>query len=203
MARLDRLFLIVSLLRRKGTLSATDLARECKVSERTIFRDIQTLSGAEVPISFDGGYKLGNDASLSSIDLTTDEMLSLYIGLNSDPVQSVTCFREAAHRALSKIESVMPENINGDYETAKKHVAVQPERNRPHQAAALIFELIRQAIWPNKKIKLHYVSPMSAEEVELTPKALLYKKDGWYLAGLAHKRIRYFRMDMIKNVSLP
>lgn len=204
MEKLNRLFLILDLLRRKGTLTATDLANECEVSERTISEDIQTLSEARVPICFDGGYKLETDVSSSSpVNLSMDEVLSLYIGLCSDPVQSVGCFRDAAQRALTKIESLMPQEVNGDYEAAKKHVAVQPEKDRPHQGAALIFELIRQAMWPNRKIKLHYISPMSSEVVELTPKALLYKKDGWYLAGLAHKKIRYFRMEMIKNVSLP
>lgn len=202
MTKVDRLFLILNLLKRKGGVTASDLASECRVSERTIYRDIEALSEAKIPISFDDGFRLRADVFPPSLDLTMDEMLAIYVGMNSDPVQSVGCFKEAAQRALSKIESLVPERINGDYEAAKKHVAVQPERTRSHEGAAIIFQLMRQAMWPKKRIKLHYVSPMSAEVVELTPKALLYKKDGWYLAGLAQKRIRYFRLDMIRSVSI-
>ncbi len=200
MAKQNRLSLILDLLRRKGTMTASDLAGECMVSERTIHKDIQTLSDAEVTVCFDGGYRLRASEARRHLDLTTDEMLSLYVGLNSDPVQSVSCFREAAKRVLSRIESLMPPSINGDYEMAKKHVAVQPGRNRSHEGAELIFELMRQSVWPKQKVKLDYVSPLSSESVELTPKALVYKKDGWYLAGLAHKRIRYFRLDLIRSV---
>lgn len=202
MASQNRLLLILDLLRRKGTMTASDLADQCRVSEKTIQKDIQTLSDARVAVSFDGGYRLQTSEARQHLDLTTDEMLSLYIGLNSDPVQSVNCFREAATQVLSKIESLMPPSVNGDYEMTKKHVAIQPERSRSHQGAALIFELMRQAVWPKQKVKLHYVSPLSSESVELTPKTLVYKKDGWYLAGLAHKKIRYFRLDLIKSVSL-
>jgi predicted DNA-binding transcriptional regulator YafY len=198
----NRLLLILDLLRRKGTLTAFDLADKCGVSEGTIQKDIQTLSAVQIAERSAGGFRLCTPESWPYFDLTTDEMLSLYVGLSSDPVQSVGCFREAAKRVLSKIELLTPESFNGDYEIAKKHIAIQPERNRSHQGAALIFELVHQAIWPKQRIKLHYVSPQSTELVELTPKALLYKRDGWYLAGVSHKTIRYFRLDLIKNVML-
>jgi predicted DNA-binding transcriptional regulator YafY len=96
----------------------------------------------------------------------------------------------------------MPEKIKADYEKAKEHIVFQPQRKCSHQGADLIFELLRQAIWPETKIRLHYVSPLSSEEVELVPKSLLYKRGSWYLAGLTHNKIRYLRLDMIKSVSL-
>lgn len=198
----NRLLQILDLLRRKGTLTASDLADNCGVSERTIQKDIQALFAVQIAESSDGGFRLCTPDTGSYFDLTTDEMLSLYVGLSSDPVQSVGCFRDAARKALSKIELLAPESLNGDYEIAKKHIAIQPERNRPHQGAALIFELVRQAIWPKQRVRLHYVSPLSTELVELTPKALMYKRDGWYLAGVSHKTIRYFRLDFIRNVTL-
>jgi predicted DNA-binding transcriptional regulator YafY len=202
MAKQDRLSLIVDLLRRNGTMTASDLAEECRVSESTIQRDILALSDVRVAVCTDGGYRLQKSAPRSNLDLTTDEMLSLYLGLNSHPVQSVACFREAAKRALSKIESLASESVNGDYEVAKRHVAIQPGRNRSLEAAALIFQLMRQSVWPRQKVELHYVSPSTSELVRVVPKALLYKKDGWYLAGSVHRSIRYFRLDFIKSVTL-
>ena len=202
MAKQNRLSLIVDLLKRNGPMTASDLAEKCRVSESTIQGDIQALSDARVAVCTDGGYRPAGFYPRSNLDLTTDEMLSLYLGLNSHPVQSVTCFREAAKRAMSKIESLMSESVNGDYEVAKRHVAIQPGKSRSLEAAALIFQLMRQSIWPRQKVELHYVSPSSSELVRLVPKALLYKKDGWYLAGSVHRSIRYFRLDFIKSVTL-
>jgi predicted DNA-binding transcriptional regulator YafY len=203
MEKTERLLMILNLLRSRGSLTASDLADECEVSERTIYRDIQALSDAKVAIYCDDGYKiLTDDTFLPTLNFTTDEFLSLHIGLSSSPVQSIECFRESAKAAQAKIESLLPERIRADYEKAKGHIVFQPERICSHQGANLIFELLRQAIWPEKKIRLHHVSPLCSEEVELVPKSLLFKRGSWYLVGLAHNQIRYFRLDMIKNVSL-
>lgn len=203
MEKIERLFLILNLLRSRGTLTTSDLADECEVSESTIYRDIQSLSEANIPICCDNGYRiLGDESFLPSINFTVDEFLALHVGLSSNPVQSIEYFRKSAKQAQAKIESLVPQDVRTDYEKAKGHVVFQPERRCSHQGASLIFELLRQAIWPEKKIKLKYVSPLSLEEVELVPKSLLFKRGDWYLVGLDHNRIRYFRLDMIKNVSL-
>ncbi|UCB53558.1 MAG: HTH domain-containing protein, partial [Candidatus Zixiibacteriota bacterium] len=204
MGKLDRLFLILNLLRSRSALSASDLAGKCEVSERTIYRDIHTLSRARVPIHFDGGYKIVTDeAFLPPLNFSVDEFLSLYVGLSSCSVQSVKCFREPARRALAKLESLIPEKVKSDYEKAKTHVVFQPERDCPNRGADLMFELLKQAIWPEQKIRLHCVSPHSCDVVEIAPKSLLYKRGKWHLVGLAQNEIRYFRLDHIKSISLP
>jgi predicted DNA-binding transcriptional regulator YafY len=203
MGKLDRLLLILNLLRSRSALSASDLAGECEVSERTIYRDIHTLSEARIPIRFDGGYKIVTDeAFLPTLNFTIDEFLSLYVGLSSCPIQSVGCFKKSAQRALAKLESSVPEEIKADYEKAKKYVRFQPERDCPNHGADLMFELLRQAMWPEKKIKLHCLSPHSSEVVEITPKSLLYKRGRWHLVGLAQNQIRYFQLDNIRSISL-
>ncbi len=201
MGKLDRLLLILNLLRTRRNLTASDLAKECEVSERTIYRDIQVLSEARVPVYFDSGYKLLTDAFLPPLNLTADELLTLYVGVHSPPVQSVNCFRKSARRALAKLESMMPDEIKGDYKQAKERIKFQPGNGDSYQGAELIFGLLKQAIWPERKIKLLYVSPLSSEVVELVPKSLLSKKGNWYLLGQVQNQTRYFRLDLIKNVS--
>jgi predicted DNA-binding transcriptional regulator YafY len=202
MAKQNRLFLIMGLLGRNGTMSASDLADKCGVSKTTIQSDIRVLSNARIAARVDGGYRLQNGESRLGLHLTRDELLSLYLGLHSYPVQSVCCFREAANSALSKIESYMSEEVNGDYEMAKRHLAIQPERVRPQEGAALIFQLLQQSIWPRQHVELHYVSPSGSERLKLVPQGLVYKRDGWHLAGLVCKSKRYFRLDFIKSVTL-
>jgi predicted DNA-binding transcriptional regulator YafY len=198
----DRLLLILNLLRSRRNLKVSDLANECEVSERTIFRDIQALSEARVPIYFDHGYKLLTDAFLPPLNFTVDELMTLYIGLNSDPVQSVDCLRKSAKQALVKLESLMPDKIKVDYEKAKKYIAVRQEKIHLHQRATVIFDLLTQAMWPERKIKLAYASPSCSETVEVLPKGLLYKRGDWYLTGLVKNQIRYFQLDLIKNITL-
>jgi predicted DNA-binding transcriptional regulator YafY len=201
-AKSDRLLLILNLLRSRRNLKASDLAKECEVSERTIFRDIQALSEARVPIYFDRGYKLLTDAFLPPLNFTLDELLTVYLGLSSDSIQSINCLRKSAKQVLAKLESLMPEKIKVDYEKAKEHITVQPEKKLSHQqSVALIFELFKQATWSEKKIKLRYVSARSPETIELIPKTLLYKKGVWYLVGQKQKKKKYLRLDMIKKIA--
>ena len=202
MSKLDRLLLILNLLRSRRTLTASHLADECEVSERTIYRDVRTLSEAKVPIYFDGGYKVLTDAFLPPLSFTVDELLCLYMGLHCDPIQSVSCFRKSAKLAWAKLESLIPERIKSDYDKVKGHITVHPEKRRFRQSVALTFELLRQAIWSEKKIKLGYVSAQSSEVIELVPQALIYKRGNWYLVGLVQERTKHFRLDMIRNVSL-
>lgn len=64
MSKTDRLLFILNLIRSRRNLKARDLAKECEVSERTIYRDIMDLSSANIPIYFDDGYKFLTDAFL-------------------------------------------------------------------------------------------------------------------------------------------
>jgi predicted DNA-binding transcriptional regulator YafY len=201
MSKSDRLLLILNLLRTRRNLSASDLANECEVSERTMYRDIQALSEAGVPIYFDRGYKLLTDTFLPPLNFTINELLSLYIGLSSDPVQSLDSLRKSAKHALAKLESLMPEKIRVDYEKAKEGITVEIKGRSFPQGVALTFEVLKQAMQSEKKTKLHYASGHSSEVVELVPKALLYKRGNWHLVGLVQHKIRLFRLDMIKSVS--
>ena len=202
MAKSDRLLLILNLVRSRRNLKASDLAKECEVSERTIFRDIQALSEARVPVYFEDGYKLLTDAFLPPLNFTVDELIAICIGLNSDPVQSVNYLRKSAKHALVKLESLMSEKIKADYEKTKQKIAVQPVKKRSQKDIALLFELLRQTISQEKKVKVHCVSAHSSKVIELVPKALVYKKENWYLAGEIQKETRHFRLDMIKSISL-
>jgi predicted DNA-binding transcriptional regulator YafY len=58
MRKSERLLYILSLLRSNKRLRAKELARKCVVTERTIYRDIISISCSNIPIYFDDGYKL-------------------------------------------------------------------------------------------------------------------------------------------------
>lgn len=202
MSKSDRLLLILNLLRSRRNLKAPNLAKECEVSERTIFRDIQALSQARVPVYFEDGYKLLTDAFLPPLNLTIDELLTIYLGLSSVPVQSIECLRKLAKQALAKLESSISEKTKADYERAREQITVHQEKKRSPQGMAIIFELLKQAISSEKKIKLDYVSEHLSNMTEVVPKSLLCKNGKWYLIGLIEKKTRYLRMDRIRNVTL-
>lgn len=74
---------IVHVLRSREWLSATSLAQRFKVAVRTIYRDIEELIEAGVPIQSvsgpEGGYRLASDQPLAPLTLDSDEALKLYV----------------------------------------------------------------------------------------------------------------------------
>jgi len=122
MGKAGRLLLILNLIRARKNLSAKDLARECGVSERTIYRDINAISEANIPIYYDNGYKYLTNAFLPPLNLSLDENLALYMGLNSEDVNSQAALKSAGKTALAKIESLLPETIRDDYFEIRTHI---------------------------------------------------------------------------------
>jgi predicted DNA-binding transcriptional regulator YafY len=77
MKKSERLLYILSLLRTRKRLRAKDLAVKCEVTERTIYRDICSISGSNIPIFFDDGYKLIHEEFMPPMSFTPSESLFL------------------------------------------------------------------------------------------------------------------------------
>ncbi len=73
MTKAERLLFLVNLFRVRRRISLEELARECEVSTRTIYRDIVSLSNLNVPIYYDGGYRLTKGVSLPPLAFTREE----------------------------------------------------------------------------------------------------------------------------------
>jgi predicted DNA-binding transcriptional regulator YafY len=200
MGKADRLLLILNLLRSRRNLTAVDLSHECEVSERTIYRDIQALSGARVPIYFDHGYKLLTDAFLPPLNFTLDELVAIHIGLTSDAVESLDSLRRSAKQALAKLQSLIPEQVAPDYKKMNECIFVRPKSERSKPGMALIFGLLRQAIQKKKKVRLHLVSAENVDPIELIPEALIYQKGSWYVSDQTKGNEKSLRLDRVKTV---
>src|SRR6267154_272683 len=116
MNRTDRLLAIILELQGKGRQRAEDLAETFETSKRTIYRDIQALGEAGVPVvSIPGqGYSLMKGYFLPPLSFTSDEATMLLLG-GDLMVQSFDAqYRAAALSAMRKIESVLPEKLRDE-----------------------------------------------------------------------------------------
>ncbi|MEM8997081.1 MAG: HTH domain-containing protein, partial [Acidobacteriota bacterium] len=109
MRRADRLFHIVQFLRNRRVATARQIADEVGVSERTVYRDIQHLSTAGVPIEGEAGvgYRLrGYD--LPPIQFSTEEIEAMALGLRVVEAWTDYELAGAARAALAKVEAAVP-----------------------------------------------------------------------------------------------
>jgi predicted DNA-binding transcriptional regulator YafY len=104
MSKSERIIFILSLLRRSKFLTARDLAQKCQVSERTIYRDIISISVINIPIYFENGYKLLSQDFLPPVNFTPTEaeyLVSLLVPESQCPQEGT---QKIAARIIDKLK---------------------------------------------------------------------------------------------------
>lgn len=197
--KINRLLEIVTMLLNRETVTAKELSDRFNVSTRTIYRDIDVLSSAGVPVYTNkgnsGGISLLEDYTLNKTMLSKSESEGLLLSLKA---MGATSYPEV-DIILEKISSIFKGNhahdwIEVDFEGWSSKVNEQDR-----------FSKIRDAILGKQVISFDYIngngikSSRSAEPVKL-----IWSGNTWYLIAYCLKRNahRMFRLSRIKNVQI-
>src|SRR5919205_2131947 len=123
--RADRLFSIVLLLQAHRLLTARELARRLEVSERTIHRDMEALSGAGIPVVAErgtgGGWSLLGEYRTNLTGLNEAEIQSLFVTKPSRLLADLN-LEKAAEGALLKLLAALPSIYRRGAEQARRRV---------------------------------------------------------------------------------
>lgn len=203
MRRADRLFQIVSLLRRRRFTTAAWLAERLEVSERTIYRDVADLARSGVPVEGEAGvgYRLGKDFELPPLMFNVEEIRALVLGARMVESWADDDLRQAARSVLDKVEAVLPPGSRSKLQdTALFALGLR----LPEHARVLLGPL-RRAIDERRVLTLEYRDAneqLSARRVR--PLALYFWGATWTLASWCELRVAYrnFRVDRIARVTL-
>lgn len=194
----SRLFKIVYHLLNKGHATAPELAEKMEVSVRTIYRDIEALSAAGIPVYAEtgrgGGIHMMSDFVLGKTMLSEREKKELLAALQSLTVTGDT-YSDGLLEKLSALFSAPSESWFG----------VDFSRWGNETRDKQCFELLKTAILKERCVKLHYASidaPYSERIVQ--PVKLLYKSRAWYLHAycLMRQAYRLFRLSRILDCEL-
>lgn len=195
--KINRLLEITIILLNKGTITARDLADRFGVSTRTIYRDIDVLSGSGVPVFTNkgngGGISLLEDYSFNKTLISQEESESLIFALKT--LQAIKY--PEADNILNKIGAIF-KNANS---TNWVDIDFSPWGSRPNESNK--FTDIKRSILERKVIFFDYVNRDGGRSSRsLEPMRLVYKGTAWYLWGYCKIRedFRTFRISRIKNV---
>jgi len=210
MNRTDRLLAIVLELQGKGKQRAEDLAKTFETSKRTIYRDIEALCEAGVPlISIPGrGYSLMEGYFLPPLSFTTDEATMLLLGSEFMARNFDAQYRIAAHDAGRKIASVLPETLRDDVAYLQKSIRFIATEQRPTEITML--QQLRRAIIERVTVRFQYEKRhgqdgQSAQTTrEADPYGLVHVADTWHLTAYCHMRndVRIFRLDRMDTLEV-
>jgi predicted DNA-binding transcriptional regulator YafY len=110
-----RLLALLSLLQTPREWPGSELARRLEVSARTVRRDVERLRDLGYPVEAtmgaDGGYRLVAGAAMPPLLLDDEEAVAIAVGLRAAAGLAVEGIDEAAVRALTKIERVLPSRL--------------------------------------------------------------------------------------------
>lgn len=194
--KINRVFEILYILLNREKISSKELAEKFEVSVRTIYRDIEVISGAGIPIFMtqgrNGGISLPQNFTLNKQVLTENEKKDMLIA-----IQSLNSFnKESAKSIFSKLSSLFGENqrdyIKIDYSGWENTIEKQ-------------FELSKEAILLNKRLSFNYISTKGEKTYrEVEPYVLWFKSKAWYLKCfcLEKNEIRLFRLSRITNIRI-
>ncbi len=203
--RASRLLSILILLQLRQRLTADELAEEFEVSVRTIYRDIDALSAAGVPVYGDrgpgGGFQLldGYRTKLTGLDASEAEAM-LLIGLPGEA--QAMGLGDAATRARNKLLAALPKT--GSEEANRIAGRFHLDNRDWYRSArpAPFLSRVARAVLDRRMTAMTYDSWKARAEWQVEPLGLVLKAGHWYLVARGHGKIRIFNIADIQSLEI-
>ncbi|WP_055667176.1 helix-turn-helix transcriptional regulator [Desnuesiella massiliensis] len=205
--RADRLISILMLLQIYKKLTASELSKKLEVSVRTIYRDIDTLSGIGVPIVADkginGGIKLLGDYKTSLTGINKNELLSLFIP-TGDKILEDLGVENLKYSTMLKILGNSATNEVKEFENIQNYIYIDMYTwNESNTIVNTdILSVLQNAIWNSKSLRILYRKIDETKEVELNPLGLVCKRSIWYLVAVNNEIIKTYKVASIESALL-
>lgn len=190
----NRLFLMVYYLLEKGTVTAPKLADHFEVSVRTIYRDIDILSAAGIPVytkqGKGGGISIQENFVLNRSLLSEQEQTQILLALQGMEVVD----NENTDTVLSKLSNIFQkQNVNW----------IEVDYTGWNRDGDKYFNTLKDAIFQSKRVAfLYYGTNGEASDRTVEPLKLVFKSREWYLYAYCCIRcdFRFFKLTRIKNL---
>lgn len=205
-SRLWRTLKIFTLIEGKPGITASELAENCEVSLRTVYRDINLLKLAGIPLYHDRGYRVSEGFFLPPVHFDLIETLSLAMGAELLSRQKGTPFQRGVESAMEKILAVLPPAIRDAAAREAAHFNPAWEPTADYGKHLFVLEVLERGVNESRSVELTYYA-LSRDETtrrRVDPYGFLFRSNGWYLVGFCHLRgeIKIFKVDRILQAEL-
>lgn len=201
--RASRLLSILILLQMRGRLSAEALAQEFEVSVRTIYRDVDQLSAAGVPIYAErgrnGGFQLLDGYRTRLTGFTSAEAEALLLAGMGGAAKDLGIGAEAAAAQLKLLASLPPDSGAGAQKVAQRF-HLDPINWYSRAEPLEVLPALAAAVWREKRIRVSYDSWTDRVTRELDPLGLVLKAGIWYLVAASKGQPRTYRISNIREL---
>ncbi|MBD3917351.1 YafY family transcriptional regulator [Paenibacillus sp. PR3] len=205
--KLERLMTITILLLNRKRIQAQELADQLEVSLRTIYRDLDSLGQAGIPIvsytGMEGGYEIMDSFRLDRQLLSFEELTALSTALRG--LASTKAYDASnMDRLLGKVGAMVTQAEQGRTgEGHRIHIDFTPWKNSQEDQSR--YDSLRKAVDERKLIRFNYTSRTGDEQGrEVEPMSLVLKNYSWYLHGycLLRNDYRIFKLTRIQELEV-
>jgi predicted DNA-binding transcriptional regulator YafY len=199
----SRLLSILLLLQTRGRMTAQALADKFEVSVRTVYRDIDQLSAAGVPVYADrgrsGGFQLLDGYRTKLTGLTPSEAEALFLSGLPGPAADLG-LGDAMAQAQLKLLAALPGRQGAGHVAARFHL--DPVGWFRGAERTDLLPTVAEAVWTAHRIRIRYESWTDTVDRELEPLGLTLKAGVWYLVAQAGGKPRTYRMAAIEALTV-
>ena len=205
--RADRLISLLLLLQTRGQMTAQDLAKRLEVSTRTIYRDLDALSGAGVPVYAErgpqGGCALMESYRTNLTGLKEDEVQALFM-LTVPGLLAELGADRASEAALLKVTAALPKPFQQTAAQVRRRIYLdaaawfQPPEKTPHLST------VQDALWQQRRLRITYRRADGTWIKQLVdPYGLVAKAGIWYMVAYVHRRrLQSYRIARIEKSAI-
>lgn len=204
--KIDRLISIIMVLLDKERIGAQELAEMFEVSLRTIYRDIDTINLAGIPIrsisGVGGGFEIMPNYKIDRNVFSASDLSAIMMSLSG--LSNVIHNNEMIN-ALTKVKSFIPSEQARDIELKANQIYIDLNPWMSNNIISPYLDTIKTALQENKLISFDYVDSHSNKTTRLAePYKLVLKSSHWYFQGYCHDRkdYRLFRLSRMSNLNM-
>lgn len=202
--KVDRLISIIMILLDKERISAQKLADKFEVSPRTIYRDIDAIDMAGIPIrstsGVGGGFEIMPQYKIDKKFFSTADLSAILMGLSS---LSNMIHGDELINALAKVRSFIPADRAKDIELKANQLYIDLSPWMGNRNVYAYLEIIKAALQEKRLLLFEYMDRHGNKTERLSePYQLVLKSSHWYLQGYCLKRedFRLFRLSRMTKL---
>ncbi|MFD1412327.1 helix-turn-helix transcriptional regulator [Oceanobacillus jeddahense] len=204
--KVSRLVSIIMILLDKERIGAQELANMFEVSTRTIYRDIDAINMAGIPIrstsGVRGGFEIMKNYKMDNKVFSTDDISTILTGLSSlsNMIQS-----DELINALAKVKSFIPMDRVDEIKLKTDQIHIDLSQWIGYRNVQSYLEIIKIALQENKLLSFEYADRHGNKtEREAEAYQIVLKGNHWYFQGYCYKRndFRLFKLARLSNLKL-
>ncbi|WP_099204549.1 helix-turn-helix transcriptional regulator [Scatolibacter rhodanostii] len=204
--KIDRLISIIMILLERKRMGAQELSDMFEVSPRTIYRDIDTINMAGIPIcatsGVGGGFEIMEKYKVDKKTFSTSDLSAILMGLSS---LSGMIRGDELVSALAKVKSFIPAERSKDIQLKVNQICIDLSPWMGNGNIQPYLEIIKTALQESRLLSFEYIAHhgnKTSRTVE--PYQLVLKNSNWYFCGHCYERndFRLFRLSRMSTLQI-